>query len=153
MNCGDESTDRGLVVLGSEGAIISSSIFTFSSFTVVALKHAVWGATAVLSNRLSPHRCHRLQAEGLRSIVSEIVAEAAGRLQAIQVDVTVYPHIAERFKVRIIPTLLLFNDSVPVKFVVGLVPSRFILQTMRRGLGAVSKHGDPCRFLQIDRAP
>jgi hypothetical protein len=28
-----------------------------------------------------------------------------------------------------------------VKFVMGLVPSRFIVQTIRRAIGAVSKHG------------
>jgi thioredoxin-like negative regulator of GroEL len=52
--------------------------------------------------------------------LSQIVGEAAGRLQAIQVDICVYPQIAERFKVRIIPILLLFKQDVPVEFVVGL---------------------------------
>jgi thioredoxin-like negative regulator of GroEL len=63
--------------------------------------------------------------------LSEIVAEAAGRLQAIQVDVCVLPQIAERFKVRIIPTLLIFKQGVPMEFVVGLVPSRFVRSRWR----------------------
>ena len=61
---------------------------------------------------------------------SDIAVDAAGRLQAVQADVSVYPHIAERFKVRVIPTLSIFKHGVPVEFVVGLVPHRFIRQTI-----------------------
>lgn len=42
--------------------------------------------------------------------------------------------MAERFKVRIIPPLLIFKYSLPLEFVVEVVPSRFILQTIRRPL-------------------
>jgi thioredoxin-like negative regulator of GroEL len=77
----------------------------------------------------------------MASALSDIFAEAARRLWTIKVDVSVSPPIAEYFKVRIIPTLLIFKHGVSVKFVMGLVPSRFIVQTIRRAIGAVSKHG------------
>ncbi len=82
---------------------------------------------------------HASGAKAMAPALSDIAAEAAGRLQAVQVDVSVYPHIAERFKVRVIPTLLIFKHGVPVEFVVGLVPRRFIRQTIRRAIGAVSR--------------
>jgi thioredoxin-like negative regulator of GroEL len=83
---------------------------------------------------------HASGAQAVAPALRDIAAEAAGRLQAVQVDVSVYPQIAERFKVRVIPTLLIFKHGVPVEFVVGLVPSRFIRQTIRRAIGAVSRH-------------
>ena len=82
---------------------------------------------------------HASGAKAMPPALSDIAAEAAGRLQAVQVDVSVYPHIAERFKVRVIPTLLIFKHGVPVEFIVGLVPRRFIRHTIRRAIGAVSK--------------
>jgi thioredoxin 1 len=92
---------------------------------------------------------HASGAKGMAPALSDIAAEVAGRLQAVQVDVSVYPHIAERFKVRVIPTLLIFKHGVPVEFVVGLVPRRFIRQTIRRPIGAVSgrsavEEAEPC---------
>ena len=72
-------------------------------------------------------------AKAMAPTLSDIAAEATGQLQAIQIDVSVYPQIAERFKVRIIPTLLIFKHGVPVEFIVGLVPSRFIRQYHTQG--------------------
>jgi thioredoxin-like negative regulator of GroEL len=82
---------------------------------------------------------HASWAKASASALGEVAAEAAGRVHAIQVDVSAYPHIAERFNVRIIPTLLIFKHGVPVEFIVGLVPRRFIRQTIRRAIGAVSR--------------
>jgi thioredoxin-like negative regulator of GroEL len=82
---------------------------------------------------------HASWAKATASALSEVATEAAGRLHAVQVDVSAYPHVAERFNVRIIPTVLIFKHGVPVEFIVGFVPRRFIRQTIRRTIGAVSR--------------
>ena len=81
---------------------------------------------------------HASGAKAMAPALSDIAAEAAGRLQAVQVDVSVYPHIAERFKVRVIPTLLIFKHGVPVEFLWVWCPSIYP-PTIRRAIGAVSK--------------
>jgi thioredoxin 1 len=64
------------------------------------------------------------------------VAEAfAGRLRVVQVNLSADPELAARFKIRAVPTLLIFKKGVPVEFIVGTVPSRFIFETVCKALG------------------
>ena len=59
------------------------------------------------------------------------VAEAfAGRLRVVQVDISADPELAARFKIRAVPTMLIFDKGVPVEFIVGTVPSRFVFETV-----------------------
>jgi thioredoxin-like negative regulator of GroEL len=63
------------------------------------------------------------------------VAEAfAGRLRVVQVDTSADPELAARFKIRAVPTMLIFDKGVPVEFIVGTVPSRFVFETVRKAL-------------------
>jgi thioredoxin-like negative regulator of GroEL len=47
--------------------------------------------------------------EAMVPALNEIVQEVAGQLQTVSIDVIAYLPIAEHFKVRIIPTLLIFK--------------------------------------------
>jgi|TARA_B110000263_G_scaffold48540_1_gene40366 thioredoxin 1 len=52
-------------------------------------------------------------------ILEEIAAEQAGSLRIAKVNVDEAPDLARRFEVMSIPTLILFNDGVPAKRIVG----------------------------------
>ena len=78
-------------------------------------------------------------AEGIIPRLREIVEAFAGEVQPVRVDVTAHPSLRERFKIRVIPTLLVFQHGLPVGFIVGLAPSRFIIETLRKATGAASR--------------
>jgi thioredoxin-like negative regulator of GroEL len=64
------------------------------------------------------------------------LAEAfAGRLRVVQVNISAAPELAARFKIRAVPTLLIFKKGVPTEFIVGTVPARFIVETVCKSLG------------------
>ncbi len=52
-------------------------------------------------------------------ILEEIAAEQAGSVRVAKVNVDEAPDLARRFEVMSIPTLILFNDGVPAKRIVG----------------------------------
>ena len=52
-------------------------------------------------------------------ILEEIAAEQAGSIRIAKVNVDEAPYLARRFEVMSIPTLILFNDGVPAKRMVG----------------------------------
>jgi thioredoxin-like negative regulator of GroEL len=82
------------------------------------------------------------QAEPMRPVVWRISKAFVGQLLVVQVDVTTHPHLVERFKVRITPTLLLLKHGVPVEFLVGLLPANFVFDTVRKLVGRPSR-GNP----------
>ena len=59
----------------------------------------------------------------------------AGHLRVAQVNIASHPELAARFKIRVAPTLLIFEGGVPVEFIVGIVPERYIFETVRKALG------------------
>ncbi len=52
-------------------------------------------------------------------VLEQIAAENAGRLRVAKVDVDDAPGIARRFQIMSIPTLMVFQDGVPKKRLVG----------------------------------
>ena len=52
-------------------------------------------------------------------ILEEIASEQAGSIRIAKVNVDEAPDLARRFEVMSIPTLILFNDGVPAKRMVG----------------------------------
>lgn len=57
------------------------------------------------------------------------------QLRVVQVNISAHPEVAARFKIRAVPTLLIFKNGVPVEFIVGTVPPRFIFETVCKTLG------------------
>ena len=64
------------------------------------------------------------------------LAEAfAGHVRVVAVNIVTHPELAARYKIRVVPTLLVFKGGVPVEFIVGTVPNRFVLETVEKALG------------------
>ena len=68
-------------------------------------------------------------------LLGQLAEAFAGRLRVVQVNISANPELAARFKIRAVPTLLIFKQGVPIEFIVGTVPSRFIFETICKALG------------------
>ena len=65
----------------------------------------------------------------------ELVDFFGTRLRVVHVDLATYPDLAVRFKIRVIPTLLLFIHGVLTEFIVGMIPTRFLVEMLSAALG------------------
>ena len=72
-------------------------------------------------------------------LLGQLAEAFAGRLRVVQVDISANPELAARFKVRSVPTMLIFKQGVPVEFIVGTVPPRFVFETVCKALGAPTR--------------
>jgi thioredoxin len=63
-------------------------------------------------------------------LLGQLAKAYAGRLRVVQVNISAAPELAARFKIRAVPTLLIFKKGVPIEFIVGTVPSRFVFETV-----------------------
>ena len=58
----------------------------------------------------------------------------AGHLRVVQVNIAAHPELAARFKIRVVPTLLIFEGGVPVEFSVGIIPEHYLFEMVRKAL-------------------
>jgi thioredoxin 1 len=72
-------------------------------------------------------------------LLGQLAETFVGRLRVVQVNISTDPELARRFKIRAVPTLLIFKKGIPIEFIVGTVPSRFVLETVAKIL-AVSPY-------------
>jgi len=68
-------------------------------------------------------------------LLGQLAETFTGRLCVVQVNISADPELARRFKIRAVPTLLIFKKGIPVEFIVGTVPSRFVFETVCKALG------------------
>jgi thioredoxin len=68
-------------------------------------------------------------------LLGQLAEAFAGRLRVVQVNISAGPELAARFKIRAVPTLLIFQKGIPIEFIVGTVPSRFVFETVCKTLG------------------
>jgi thioredoxin 1 len=68
-------------------------------------------------------------------LLGQLAEAYAERLRVVQVSISANPELAMRFKIRAVPTLLIFKKGVPVEFIVGAVPSRFVFETVCKTVG------------------
>lgn len=59
----------------------------------------------------------------------------AGHLRVVQVNIAAHPELAARFKIRVVPTLLIFDGGVPLEFIVGIVPERYLFERVTKAVG------------------
>jgi thioredoxin-like negative regulator of GroEL len=59
----------------------------------------------------------------------------AGHLRVVQVNIAAHLELAARFKIRVVPTLLLFEGGVPVEFSVGIIPEHYLFEMVGKALG------------------
>ena len=68
-------------------------------------------------------------------LLGQLAETFIGQLRVVQVNISADPELAKRFKIRAVPTLLIFKKGFPVEFIVGTVPSRFVFETVCKTLG------------------
>jgi thioredoxin 1 len=86
-------------------------------------------------------------------LLGQLAETFARRLRVVQVNISADPELATRFKIRAVPTLLIFKKGVPVEFIVGTVPSRFIFKTVCNTLGVSSRWTSTRRARSAGRWP
>jgi thioredoxin 2 len=72
-------------------------------------------------------------------IVDELAAELSGRVRVGKLNVDENPLTAQRFALRSIPTLLIFNAGREVDRIVGAQPKDQILQRLTRALAHAAR--------------
>jgi thioredoxin 1 len=77
--------------------------------------------------------------QGMVPLLGQLADAFAGQLRVVQVNIATDPDLAARFKIRAVPTLLIFKSGVPVEFIVGTVPARFIFEMVCQTLGTSPK--------------
>ena len=73
--------------------------------------------------------------KAIAPILDEIAAENAGKLTIAKLNVDENPHVAQRYGVMSIPTLVLFVDGAEKRRLVGAMPKRNILMELDEYLG------------------
>jgi thioredoxin 1 len=67
-------------------------------------------------------------------VVEQLAAEYQGRLKVGKLDVDANQHIAARFNIRSIPSILFFKDGKHVDTVVGAVPKAMLERKIQEHL-------------------
>jgi thioredoxin 1 len=65
-------------------------------------------------------------------IVAELAADYAGKVEVRKIDVDSSPELADRFRIRSIPTLILFKEGAPQEVIVGAVSKQRLTETIDR---------------------
>lgn len=65
-------------------------------------------------------------------VLNEVASELKGNSQVGKVDIQQYQSLASKFKVRSIPTLILFKNGVEVNRFVGIKSKAFLLNEMAK---------------------
>ena len=86
-------------------------------------------------------------------LLGQLAEAFAGRLRVVQVDISANPELAARFRIRSVPTMLIFKQGVPVEFIVGTVPSRFVCETVCKALGVSARPTNARRARKARRWP
>jgi thioredoxin 1 len=86
-------------------------------------------------------------------LLGQLAEAFAGRLRVVQVNISTHPELAARFKIRAVPTLLIFKQGVPIEFIVGTVPSRFVFATVCKALSGSTRLTKARRAQDASRWP
>jgi len=86
-------------------------------------------------------------------LLGQLAGAFAGRLRVVQVNISADPELAARFKIRSVPTMLIFKKGIPVEFIVGTVPSRFVFETVCKALGGSTRLTKTRRARHASRWP
>jgi thioredoxin 1 len=68
-------------------------------------------------------------------VLEKIANDQEGRLKIAKVDIEANPALTNQFRIRNIPTMLLFKDGQPVEMLLGFMPERKILEKLEPHIG------------------
>jgi thioredoxin 1 len=83
--------------------------------------------------------------------LDQLAMAFTGDLRLVRVDLATHLELAARLKIRVVPTLLFFKGGALVEFVVGPVPTQFIVEMVantylrRRSLRQGTYHSRECK--------
>ena len=83
--------------------------------------------------------------KGMVPLLGQLAEAFAGQLRIVRVNISADHSLAARFKIRAVPTLLIFKNGMPVEFIVGTVPTRFIFAMVCKTVGTPVKVTKACR--------
>jgi thioredoxin 1 len=122
----DEGLEEKPVSIGQQEQVLKVTATNFGRFVTNS-------PLPVLVNFQTP------RSKQMVPLLSQLAETLDGRLRVVQVNIATDPELAARFKIRAVPTLLIFKHGVPVEFIVGTVPSRFIFETVCKALGVAPR--------------
>lgn len=61
-------------------------------------------------------------------ILEQVGANLRDRLQVVKIDTEKYPHIAAKYQVEALPTLVLFKDGQPAERIEGVLQAPQLIQ-------------------------
>lgn len=65
-------------------------------------------------------------------VLNEVAAELSGNLHVGKVDIQQYQNLANEFKIRNIPTMVLFKDGKEINRFVGIKSKEFLLKEIEK---------------------
>ena len=65
-------------------------------------------------------------------VLNDVASQLSGNLHVGKVDIEQYQSLAQKFKVKSIPTLILFKNGVEINRFVGLKSKDFLLQQIQK---------------------
>jgi thioredoxin 1 len=101
---------------------------TLTHLTDATFDEAVGGADKPVLVDFTAVWCPPCQA--LSPILEEVAGEHADKLEIVKVDVDENPGVTRRFDVMSMPTLILFEDGVPTKRMVGARGKNHLLEEL-----------------------
>jgi thioredoxin 1 len=118
----DERLEEKLVSFGVQEQVPNATAESFDRMVIDSPIPVLVNFQTPWSNRMVP-------------LLDRLIETFRGRLLVVRVNISADHELAARFKIRAVPTLLIFKNGVPVEFIVGTVPPRFIVETVCKTLG------------------
>jgi protein disulfide-isomerase len=63
-------------------------------------------------------------------ILDQVQAALKSKMQVVKVDTDKYPHLASKYKIEALPTLVLFKEGKPVERIEGVLPLEKIMERL-----------------------
>ncbi|MEM7553598.1 MAG: thioredoxin [Cyanobacteria bacterium P01_A01_bin.84] len=64
-------------------------------------------------------------------ILEQVNAHLQGQMRVVKIDTDKYPHIAEKYRIEALPTLVLFKQGEPVEKFEGVVQAPQLIQNLQ----------------------
>jgi thioredoxin-like negative regulator of GroEL len=128
-NCNDaehEELEEKPVSIGQQEQVLEVTAANFDHFVTNSPIPVLVNFQTPWSKRMVP-------------LLGQLAETLDSRLRVVQINISADPELAAHFKIRTVPTLLIFKHGVPVEFIVGTVPSRFIFETVCKTLGVAPR--------------
>jgi len=126
LSIGDEKKEGKSVNIRQQEPVLDVTSESFDRLVLSSIVPVLVNFQTPWSRRMVP-------------LLGQLAETFAGWLRVVQVNICADPKLAARFKIRAVPTLLIFKQGSPIEFIVGTVPSRFVFETVCKALDLSSR--------------